>query len=138
LQSILVVPFRFFHQYAWSFDNAGSNVDLHVTHSIIAQNVRYLAAARHVVVSQHAARRIRERGIRLADIISGAANGEVIEDYPTYHGGPALLMLQWDSSGSPLHVVWGIEYGTMEPAVVVTAYRPNPLRWSADFRIRAP
>ena len=106
--------------------------------SRIADRIRQLAAARNVVVSHHAAGRIRARGILLADILGGVAHGEVIEDYPDFHKGPALLMLQRDGGGGPLHVVWGIETGTTEPAVVVTAYCPEADQWTDDFRTRRP
>lgn len=106
--------------------------------SQIADAIRQLAAARNVAVSQHAAGRIRVRGILLADIVSGAAVGEVIEDYPDFHKGPALLMLQHDSGGAAIHIVWGIEAGTTEPAVIVTAYWPDSRQWSDDFRTRRP
>lgn len=74
----------------------------------------------------------------LADIVGGAASGEVIEDYANFHKGPALLMLQRDGSSAVFHVVWGIEAGTTEPAVIVTAYWPDPSQWSDDFRTRRP
>lgn len=106
--------------------------------SQIADSIRQFAAARNVVISQHAASRIRKRGILLAEIIGGAAFGEVIEDYPDFHKGPALLMLQHDGSGAAFHVVWGIEAGTTEPAVVITAYWLDPSQWTDDFRTRRP
>ena len=106
--------------------------------SQIADLIRRLAAARNVAVSQHAASLFRNRGILLADIVGGAASGEVIEDYPDFHKGAALLMLQHHGGTAPLHVVWGIEAGTSEPAVLVTAYRPDPSQWNGDFRTRRP
>jgi hypothetical protein len=33
----------------------------------------------------------------------------------------------------PVHVIWGIPKGKDSPAVLVTAYRPDPERWSDDF-----
>jgi hypothetical protein len=36
----------------------------------------------------------------------------------------------------PIHVVWGIPRDATSPAVLVTAYRPDPERWSDDFRRR--
>ncbi len=33
----------------------------------------------------------------------------------------------------PIHVVWGIPQGESGPAVLVTAYRPDPERWNDDF-----
>jgi len=45
----------------------------------------------------------------------------------------AVLVLQFDHEHQPIHVVWGIPKGHSSPAVVVTAYRPDPQRWSEDF-----
>ena len=89
-------------------------------------------------VSQHAFRRLAAHSIVSDDLVASIASGMVIEDYPTYHIGPAVLVLQADANGTPLHAVWGLEKGTIEPAVLVTAYRPDPALWSADFRTRKP
>ena len=37
-----------------------------------------------------------------------------------------MLVLQHDGQGQSIHVVWGIARSTTSPAVVVTAYRPDP------------
>jgi hypothetical protein len=100
--------------------------------------VRELARHRRVRVSQHGYGRLAARGILIAEVVAGAADGEAIEDYPHYHAGPAVLVLQRDGANQPLHVVWGIEKNTSEPAVIVTAYRPRPDQWSEDFKKRRP
>jgi hypothetical protein len=69
-------------------------------------------------------------------IEAGIADAVEIEDYPAYHKGPSVLTLQQDGSGRPIHVLWGIRAGTTSPAVVVTTYRPDPSRWTTDFRRR--
>jgi hypothetical protein len=48
-----------------------------------------------------------------------------------------VLALQRDRDGSPVHVLWGIPRGETGPAVLVTAYRPDPRRWSDDLKRRA-
>ncbi|WP_370445912.1 DUF4258 domain-containing protein [Acidiferrobacter sp. SPIII_3] len=50
--------------------------------------------------------------------------------------GPCALLLQKDGSGAPIHVVWGIPKGHDRPAVLVTVYRPDPVRWDPSFTRR--
>lgn len=100
------------------------------------QAICTLIAQRKVRVSAHALSRCSRRGILVTEVIAGTPKGLPIEDYPDYHVGPAVLVLQSDSSNLPIHTVWGIEKGTEEPAVLVTAYRPDLDDWNPDFRTR--
>jgi hypothetical protein len=94
--------------------------------------VRRLAAVGEVRISDHGYDEMAEDGIYARDVVAGVANGVVVEDYPRYAKGPCVLVLENDRDGKPIHVVWGIPSGQNSPAVVVTAYRPNPLRWTDD------
>ena len=76
---------------------------------------------------------IADGGILAVEAIEGAATAIVVEDYPEYAKGPCTLVLQRDRSGRPIHVVWGIPRGQAAPAVLVTAYRPDPTRWTDDL-----
>lgn len=98
--------------------------------------VQLLVAAGEALMSQHAHDRLADHGITTLDIERGVAAAVEVEDYPDYHKGPSVLALQYDLNGQPIHVVWGIEKGATTPAVVVTAYRPDPALWSSDFRSR--
>jgi hypothetical protein len=71
--------------------------------------------------------------ISVSDVIAGMSDAVVVEDYPAATRGPSVLVLQWDTVRRPLHVVWAIPRGHSEPGVMVTAYRPDPERWSSDF-----
>lgn len=61
-------------------------------------------------------------------------HGEVIAEYPDDQPYPSFLLLDY-VSGTPIHVVVA-----RDPAkgrcFVVTAYNPDPVLWSDDFRTR--
>jgi len=98
--------------------------------------IKILITENDVLVSVHGYEELAEDGLYVSDLIDSAADGIVIEDYPEYHKGPAVLVLQKDHKGLPIHVVWGIPINQKRPAVVVTAYRPDPKLWSRDLKRR--
>ena len=104
--------------------------------SEILKDVQTLVASEEVRISAHGYDELSDDGIAARDIISGVATARSLEEYPDFPKGRCVLVLQQDRRNAPIHVVWGIPRGSDKPAVVVTAYRPDPKRWSEDFTRR--
>lgn len=100
------------------------------------EQVRALVARGEVRVSLHGYEELAADDIHVRDVLAGLERASVVEDYPAYPKGPCVLVLEYDSKGEPIHVVWGIPAGGFSLAVLVTAYRPDPRRWDETFRGR--
>ncbi len=101
--------------------------------SEIFDRILALVEDSNVLVSEHGYDELASDNIFVRDIMGSVKNGVVVEEYPDYPKGPCVLLLQKDRDGNPIHVVWGIPKGSTSPAVIVTAYRPDPQRWTNDF-----
>ena len=89
-------------------------------------------------VTQHGLRELSADKILLDDVVGGVHEAIVVEEYADAKRGPSVLVLQRDRNDNPVHLVWGVPKDTLTPAVLITAYRPDPKRWSADFTTRKP
>ena len=104
--------------------------------SVTFETIVELVGRGEVKISAHGYDELAEDDIFVKDVVDTVSGGIVVEDYPNFPKGPCSLVLQKDRDGKPIHIVWGIPKGADSPAVVVTAYRPNPDQWSEDFTRR--
>ena len=93
------------------------------------------AAVRRILFLPHAIRQMSraDRMITAADVEAVLLRGEIIEEYPADVRGPSCLMLGSAIDGGPVHVVCAPKD---EYLAIITAYRPDPAQWTADFRTR--
>ena len=99
----------------------------------ILRSIIDLAEKGEVVISAHGYDELAADNLFVRDILLGLNSSELLEEYPDYSKGPCVLVLQGDKENN---VVWGIAKDTEKPAVLITAYRPDPEKWKNDFRSR--
>ena len=87
-----------------------------------------------VVMTLHLFAKLREIDLSLAEFERLLESGELIEEHRLglRHLKEVVLTVSWTR---PLHVVMIVDEFRGEKRVV-TAYEPDPLRWSSDFRER--
>ena len=104
--------------------------------SATLRQIQRLAENGEVRISVHGYEELADDDVSVRDLLRGIEAAVLVEDYPEYPKGPCCLVLQQDGFERPVHVVWGIPRGEPSPAVLVTAYRPNPEKWDETWRRR--
>ena len=84
--------------------------------------------------TEHVATRLRERGIKRADVIECIESGEIIEQYADDAPFPSCLIFGNCGADEPLHVVVGLNRDTL--CCMITAYRPDLDKWESDFKTK--
>ena len=101
----------------------------------LLEQIQALVAAGRWIPSGHGGLRRDQRGLDDADLIHDIAAAVTVELYDEPSGRPAVLLLQRDRSGTPIHVIWGL-YSVTGDALVITAYYPDLDRWEPDLMTR--
>jgi hypothetical protein len=95
-----------------------------------------LVAAGRYRVSEHAYDELINDGILIETVVGGLAEANLVEDYSDAMRGPSILVLSFGKFREAVHAVWGISRKQPDVAVLITAYHPDPARWSPDFLAR--
>lgn len=86
-----------------------------------------------IEVTSHILLRCQQRSISYKEIKEVILNGEIIEDYPEDYPYPSCLILGYTIGKKVIHVVVGMSETKLW---LITAYIPDPERWSEDFKTR--
>ncbi len=105
-------------------------------HSETFTAVKKLVLVKNILISSHGYDELAEDGLFVTDVLVSIEKAVVVEDYPDAFKGASVLLLQKDRNENPIHTVWGIPKGKLEPAVLITAYIPSPLKWDKTFTRR--
>jgi hypothetical protein len=93
------------------------------------------AATQKLLFLPHTIRQMSrpDRMISTQEIERIIITGEVIEDYPQDSRGHSCLILGLGQNNRPIHIVCSPKN---EYLAIITAYLPDPLQWSSDFKRR--
>ena len=97
------------------------------------ENIKALICKSEVRITDHGYDELSLDNLLAREVVEGASEAVIVEDYPDYPKGSCVLVLQMDKQQQPVHVVWGIPKGHSSPAVLITAYRPDPEIWEDDY-----
>jgi len=97
------------------------------------ENIKALICKSELRITDHGYDELSSDTLLAREVVEGASEAVVVEDYPDYPKGSCVLALQKDREQQPIHAVWGIPKGHSSPAVLITAYRPDPEIWEDDY-----
>jgi len=101
--------------------------------SKLSETISSLIESGQVRISEHGYDELAEDGLTARELLASVSDAVLVEEYPNYPKGPCVLLLQRGCKEEPIHAVWGIPKGCEQPAVLVTAYRPDPENWDEQF-----
>lgn len=80
----------------------------------------------------HGAKQRIARRIKRHEIEEAVRLGEIIEDYPEHHYGPACLVFGKTEKGKVLHILFSLQ----EVVDLITVYEPDLIEWKEDLKQR--
>ena len=96
-------------------------------------HLRNMNKAERIAVTEHARRRLVERGITIGDIMRCIESGEIIKQYEDDRPLPSCLILGTTETGRAVHTVVSHD---AEWIYLITAYYPDNNIWETDFRTK--
>ena len=86
-----------------------------------------------IALTKHAAQRLEDREIKIADIVNGIKTGEIIRRYEDDKPLPSCLILGISAKNRYIHIVVSQDDNFI---YLITAYYPTSKHWENDFKTR--
>lgn len=97
------------------------------------ERLRSLNKPEQIAITEHARRRLVERGISVRDVMQCIETGEIIKQYEDDKPFPSCLVLGTAVDRDYIHVVVSHDDTWI---YLITAYRPDKDVWKSDFRTK--
>ena len=97
--------------------------------------IKKLTSAKQVSFKQHCVERMIERDITTRELLYALKNPEIIKVYPEDRPLTSYLVLGFNKSKKPLHIVLAVSIDRTR-LWIITVYRPDNQKWSNDFKER--
>ena len=97
------------------------------------EKLKIINKRENIVITEHARRRLIERGITLADVIQCLSSGEIIKQYDDDRPFPSCLVMGMSRNNKYLHVVVSMNGNFIH---LITSYYPDAEQWESDFKTR--
>ena len=97
------------------------------------ENFRKQNVLERIAITKHAKERLKERNIKVDDIINAIDTGRIIKDYEDDKPLPSCLVLGKSLENRFLHIVVSMDNDYI---YLITAYYPSNDQWEADFITR--
>lgn len=95
--------------------------------------LREINTPEHIVITEHARRRLIEREITIKDVVVCMESGEIIKQYEDDKPFPSCLILGMSIHNKYIHVVVSMNEDFIH---LITAYYPDTEQWEPDFKTR--
>jgi hypothetical protein len=89
---------------------------------------------RKIFWTYHINMRLQKRGISRQMVLESLSCYEVIEEYPDDKYFPSYLIYT-HYQGEHFHILFAVDVEG-DNVRIITAYRPNPIEWTTDFKTR--
>jgi hypothetical protein len=96
-------------------------------------SLKRLITEEKIIWRNHILVRMRQRGVRISDVINCVITGEIIETYEDDQPFPSTLILGKTLDESDLHVVCAEGQNRIW---MITVYYPDQEEWLEDFKTR--